>query len=263
MYRWNVYSQWLNVVEPIKNATRVRPLFTKGFRISMCHLQIGFTKQYGVRSVTSDFLPRPIRSTYASLAACRCFASKADDDDLDCYAALGIDKTATQEQVKSAYYELSKLYHPDTGKELTDATARRFNEITEAYEILGNPHLRKKYDDGVLHTVSHLAERQDTYKKHPIEHEEFYRSRLAKTKTRAGKRSIYNIDDWTRSHISSTFEHQQQKKHKRATMKVPPGPPAPEHDEILKFWFFGLLSTSVLLYYFIKSTHDSTKKPDK
>lgn len=63
------------------------------------------------------------------------------------YDVLKIIKTATQEEVKTAYYSLSKLYHPDTNKDSEDA-AQKFLQITEAYEVLGNVKARKTYDKG-------------------------------------------------------------------------------------------------------------------
>ncbi|OWA51651.1 hypothetical protein BV898_16125 [Hypsibius exemplaris] len=60
------------------------------------------------------------------------------------YDVLGISRTATSQEIKSAYYELSKKFHPD----LNDgpASKSKFQEITEAYETLGNTISRRTYD---------------------------------------------------------------------------------------------------------------------
>lgn len=63
------------------------------------------------------------------------------------YDVLGITPKATQVDVKAAYYNLSKVYHPDRNDGSTDA-AQKFRDITEAYEILGNYKLRRLYDKG-------------------------------------------------------------------------------------------------------------------
>lgn len=63
------------------------------------------------------------------------------------YVVLNVAKTATQDEVKTAYYSLSKMYHPDTNKDSEDA-AQKFLQITEAYEVLGNVKARKSYDIG-------------------------------------------------------------------------------------------------------------------
>ena len=64
----------------------------------------------------------------------------------DHYKTLGVDKKASQEDIKKAYRKLARQYHPDTNK---DAGAEeRFKSISEAYDILGDPDKRKKYDRG-------------------------------------------------------------------------------------------------------------------
>jgi molecular chaperone DnaJ len=64
----------------------------------------------------------------------------------DYYKTLGVDRKASQEDIKKAYRKLARQYHPDTNK---DAGAEaRFKEISEAYDVLGDPEKRKKYDRG-------------------------------------------------------------------------------------------------------------------
>lgn len=62
------------------------------------------------------------------------------------YDDLEIPRTATQSEIKSAYYTLSKIYHPDKNK--TEAAKTKFRRITDAYEILGNFRTRRLYDKG-------------------------------------------------------------------------------------------------------------------
>ena len=63
----------------------------------------------------------------------------------DYYKTLGIDKNATQEEIKKAYRKLAVKYHPDKNK--GDQTAEnKFKEVAEAYEVLKDPEKRKKYD---------------------------------------------------------------------------------------------------------------------
>ncbi|XP_066983348.1 uncharacterized protein [Macrobrachium rosenbergii] len=63
------------------------------------------------------------------------------------YDTLGITPKATHAQVKNAYYDLSKRYHPDQYK--GNDGSLKFREITEAYEVLGNFQKRRMYDKGV------------------------------------------------------------------------------------------------------------------
>src|SRR5262249_44236926 len=64
----------------------------------------------------------------------------------DYYKTLGVDKKATQDEIKKAYRKLARKYHPDTNKEA--GAEERFKEISEAYDVLGDPEKRKKYDRG-------------------------------------------------------------------------------------------------------------------
>src|SRR5690554_833976 len=63
----------------------------------------------------------------------------------DYYSVLGVDKKATQEEIKKAYRKLALKHHPD--KNPGDKTAEdRFKEIAEANDVLSDPEKRKKYD---------------------------------------------------------------------------------------------------------------------
>src|SRR4051794_41306209 len=64
----------------------------------------------------------------------------------DHYKTLGVDKKASQEDIKKAYRKLARKYHPDTNKET--GAEERFKAISEAYDTLGDPDKRKKYDRG-------------------------------------------------------------------------------------------------------------------
>lgn len=62
----------------------------------------------------------------------------------DYYSVLGVSRTATEQDIKKAYRKLAQKYHPDVNKD--PAAETRFKQINEAYEVLGDPDKRKKYD---------------------------------------------------------------------------------------------------------------------
>src|ERR1700677_2397325 len=62
----------------------------------------------------------------------------------DYYKVMGVARDATEAQIKQAYRELARKYHPDVSKE-KDAEAR-FKEVGEAYEVLKSPEKRAAYD---------------------------------------------------------------------------------------------------------------------
>jgi curved DNA-binding protein len=61
----------------------------------------------------------------------------------DYYRILGVDRSADDKTIKSAYRKLARKYHPDVNR----GKDERFKEINEAYEVLGDPEKRRKYDE--------------------------------------------------------------------------------------------------------------------
>ncbi len=64
---------------------------------------------------------------------------------VDYYQILGVDKSATDKDIKTAYRKLARKYHPDVNPNDKEAQ-KKFQELNEANEVLSDPEKRKKYD---------------------------------------------------------------------------------------------------------------------
>ncbi len=64
---------------------------------------------------------------------------------IDYYKIMGVDKTASESDIKKAYRKLARKYHPDLNPNDKEAE-RKFKEVNEANEVLSNTENRKKYD---------------------------------------------------------------------------------------------------------------------
>ena len=84
----------------------------------------------------------------------------------DYYQVLGVPKNATEKEIKSAYRKLARKWHPDANPNDKEAAEEKFKEIQEAYEVLGDPEKRKKYDalGRDWKRASDTAEQQQTHR---------------------------------------------------------------------------------------------------
>lgn len=110
------------------------------------------------------------------------------------YDTLKVSPQATHNEIKSAYYKLTVQYHPDKNK--SESAKQIFQEIADAYEVLGNYQSRKQYDRSIViryKNINQMQRPQNTY-----------------TSATAGK--VYNFDVWTRTHYHYSFVMYQKKR---------------------------------------------------
>lgn len=86
------------------------------------------------------------RTAANSLAGCRSIhTTKALGAQKDYYQILGVAKNSAAKDIKKQYYALAKQFHPDTNKGDPDAS-KKFQEVSEAYEVLSDDQKRREYD---------------------------------------------------------------------------------------------------------------------
>lgn len=110
------------------------------------------------------------------------------------YEVLGLPSNATQAEIKTAYYKLSMVYHPDKNQGSKEA-AEKFQSISRAYEVLGNFHRRRLYDKGLIVDTK-------TEKSARTSHESNYHKQRPPT---AGRSPMYDFDEWARAHYGKSF----------------------------------------------------------
>lgn len=121
----------------------------------------------------------------------------------DYYAVLDLSPHATHSQIKDAYYKLSMKYHPDRNKNAEEAH-QKFTEITEAYSVLGNYELKRRYDKGI-------------FRKEEDSHTEHRRP----TRPHTGPvRPKFNFDEFYRNHYGEALRSHQRQAHEKKAAKV-------------------------------------------
>ncbi|XP_043589215.1 dnaJ homolog subfamily C member 30, mitochondrial-like [Bombus pyrosoma] len=126
------------------------------------------------------------------------------------YETLGLQPTATYNEIKSAYYELTLKYHPDKNK--SESAKEMFHEISNAYDVLSKYETRKQYDRTQLINQDLQTLNNKKYERFKPKNIQLYKSQ---------PRNIFNFDEWIQQHYSRTFQKNiSAKKRQEEYMKI-------------------------------------------
>lgn len=111
---------------------------------SLCEKQVPFdpTKSTGVNGTSSKTTSSSAFATHR-----KHFKMGTEDEPVshEYYELLGVSHKATTGEIKKAYYKLAMQYHPDKNK--SPEAEEMFKKISDAYQVLSDPILRKKYNE--------------------------------------------------------------------------------------------------------------------
>ncbi|XP_038669794.1 uncharacterized protein LOC119974716 [Scyliorhinus canicula] len=128
------------------------------------------------------------------------------------YDILKISPSATQSQIKSAYYKQSLLYHPDKNAGSEEA-ALRFTQINEAYSVLGSVNLRKKYDRGILTPADLQSGKRPAEKAHAARTQP--PQAWSSTENPETGKSRFNFDEFYKAHYGEQLAREQTLRERR------------------------------------------------
>ncbi|KAK7120655.1 hypothetical protein R3I94_020597 [Phoxinus phoxinus] len=128
------------------------------------------------------------------------------------YDILGVSPTATHTQIKTAYYKQSFIYHPDKNAGSEEATSM-FSQISEAYHVLGNKALRRKYNRGILSQADLLGSSKPTGRESPTSGQQT-RARHSPS-VGVAQQNIFDFDAFIRSHYGEQLQREKQLRQRR------------------------------------------------
>ncbi len=99
--------------------------------------------------------------------------SDSDDSPKNHYDLLGVKPTASAQDIRRAYWELSKLYHPDTTELAAAIATQKFQALNEAYGILSNPEQRITYDANIGYSRIYVSQSPKEFRDGALKNQPF------------------------------------------------------------------------------------------
>jgi len=173
------------------------------------------------------------------------------------YDILKVTPHATQTQIKTAYYQQSFVFHPDKNPDNVEAT-RAFSEINEAYTVLGNITLRRKYDRGILSEsdVRGAGKPSKSSTTSSSKPSEFTQQQRSKQFTQRGGKVFYDFDAFYKAHYGEQLQREQEMKARKQRMQEmrEKDMKTRQHRMILEILTTVLGVSAILILYNISSS---------
>ncbi|XP_059187442.1 dnaJ (Hsp40) homolog, subfamily C, member 30b [Centropristis striata] len=135
------------------------------------------------------------------------------------YDILSVSPGATQSQIKTAYYKQSFIYHPDKNQGDQEAPLR-FSEISEAYMVLGNISLRRKYDRGILSGADIQGAGRPSSKEAPSRSTGSSQQQTrARRFSQAGGKTMFDFDAFYRAHYGEQLQREKDMRARKEYME--------------------------------------------
>ncbi|XP_061638106.1 dnaJ (Hsp40) homolog, subfamily C, member 30b [Phyllopteryx taeniolatus] len=209
----------------VLNSSLVGPRRSSGSRGSVSgHLNPLFTSTQQLRAFCILIRLNRLERRHCDSFKSRSYSRTRDPKDdplyrnrMAYYDILKVSPNATQSQIKTAYYKQSFLFHPDKNPGSAES-ALRFSEISEAYTVLGNKSLRRKYDRGILSMTDVRGVGRPPSKETPSRSTGSTQQQQQTTSRRfsqTGGRPMYDFDAFYQAHYGEQLQREREMRARR------------------------------------------------